>query len=258
MKTSILATTSPELGRHARRAIKVRKLILSYKRQGWQPVDPFWTFRLKCSTLLEPRQGQLTHTNEKSSYLCQTKSSLKMNTKTKLYYIKRKKDTNLQNKHIMENLSKKNKNILPTNRNKIETWENIPKVKWEGLPKKEDVNQLINQNQKLIKSKPLLVIEAIQKRTSKHLINNETITQIANVHDLICHPEILRIAYAKVKGNKGALTPGTDPKITADSFAEQQIQELSKKLKTGTFKWKPVRRIMVEKPGKKKKTIRTP
>lgn len=73
----------------------------------------------------------------------------------------------------MENLSKKNKNILPTNRNKIKTWENIPKVKWEGLPKKEDVNQLINQNQNqnqnLIKSKPLLVIEGNSKKNFKTL-----------------------------------------------------------------------------------------
>lgn len=158
----------------------------------------------------------------------------------------------------MENLSENQKPQLSTDNSKFETWENIPKVKWDGLPKQEDVNQLIKQNQTLIKSKPLIVIEAIQKRIATQISNNQEITPITNVYDLLCHPDILRIAYSKIKGNKGALTPGTDPNTSADTIAEEQIQELSLKLKTGIFKWKPVRRIMIDKPGKKeKKTLRT-
>lgn len=140
-----------------------------------------------------------------------------------------------------------------SNKNSQQTWEQIPKVKWDGFRKQEDVNQLIEQNQTLTKSKPLIVIEAIQKRIEKQLANNEQVSPIANIYDLLCHPDILRIAYSKVMKNKGSQTPGSDSTITADSFAEKQIQELSLKLKTGTFKWKPVRRIMIEKPGKKEK-----
>lgn len=153
----------------------------------------------------------------------------------------------------MENLSENEKQQLSTDSSKLERWENIPKIKWDGLPKQEDVNQLIKQNQTLIKSKPLIVIEAIQKRIATQISNKQETTPIANVYDLLCHPDILRIAYSKIKGNKGALTSGTDPNISADTFAEEQIQELSLKLKTGTFKWKPVRRIMIDKPGKKEK-----
>lgn len=142
---------------------------------------------------------------------------------------------------------------LSNNKNLPETWEQIPKVKWDGFPKQEDVNQLIEQNQILKKSKPLQVIEAIQRRIEKQLENNEQVSPIANIYDLICHPDILRVSYSKVMKNKGALTPGSDSTISADSFAEKQIQELSLKLKTGTFKWKPVRRIMIDKPGKKEK-----
>lgn len=145
---------------------------------------------------------------------------------------------------IMENKSSKNE---------IQTWEQIPKVKWKDLPKQEDVNLLINQNQKLIKSKPLLVIEAIQKRITKELETNQQASPIDNVYDLLCHPDILRISYSKVLKNKGALTPGTDPTVTADSTAEKNIQELSQSLKKGSFKWKPGRRIMIDKPGKKEK-----
>ena len=61
----------------------------------------------------------------------------------------------------MENLSENNQQSLSQDRNKVETWEEIPKVQWVGLLKKEDVNQLIKENQTLVKSKPLLVIEAI-------------------------------------------------------------------------------------------------
>lgn len=153
----------------------------------------------------------------------------------------------------MENVSKDQTPELSLDNSKLETWENIPKVKWAGLPKQEDVNQLMKFNQTLIKSKPLIVIEAIQKRIANQISNNQEITPIANIYDVICHPDILRIAYSKIKGNKGALTPGTDSNTTADSVAEEQIQELSRKLKTGTFKWKPVRRIMIDKPGKKEK-----
>jgi retron-type reverse transcriptase len=153
----------------------------------------------------------------------------------------------------MENLSENQKPQLSTDNSKLETWENIPKVKWDGLPKQEDVNQLIKQNQTLIKSKPLIVIEAIQKRIATQISNNQEITPIANIYDLLCHPDILRIAYSKIKGNKGALTPGTDPNTSADTFAEEQIRELSLKLKTGRFKWKSVRRIMIDKPEKKEK-----
>lgn len=145
----------------------------------------------------------------------------------------------------MENLSQ--------NKNKPQTWDQIPKTKWDGLPKKEDVNQLIKENQTLVKSKPLLVIEAIQKRIANELETNEQASPIANIYDLLCHPDILRISYSKVMKNKGALTPGTDPNTTADTFAEKKIQELSLSLKKGKFKWKPVRRIMIEKPGKKEK-----
>jgi retron-type reverse transcriptase len=53
--------------------------------------------------------------------------------------------------------------------------------------------------------------------------------------------------------NKGALTTGSDSNITADTFAEKKIHELALSLKRGKFKWKPVRRIMIEKPGKKEK-----
>lgn len=150
----------------------------------------------------------------------------------------------------MENLSQ---NKQSQNKQELRTWDQIPKEKLGDLPKKEDVSQLIKENQTLVKSKPLLVIEAIQKRVAKELEFKQKVSPIANVYDLLCHPDILRIAYAKVNKNKGALTPGSDPNITADSFAEKKIHELSLSLKKRTFKWKPVRRIMIEKPGKTEK-----
>lgn len=135
----------------------------------------------------------------------------------------------------------------------LQRWEEIPKVKWEGLPKKDAITIHFNQNQTLVKSKPLQVLENIQKRIDNQIQNNQPISPIENIYNIATHPDILRISYSKIKTNKGKLTPGTDPTISADTIAEKQIQELSKKLRNGTFKWKPVRRILIEKPGKTEK-----
>lgn len=139
-------------------------------------------------------------------------------------------------------------NQKPTNR--LETWEQIPKTKWEGLPKKEVITLHFNTNQTLVKSKPLQVLDNIRKRIDNQI---QQISPIDNIYNIVTHPDILRISYSKVKRNKGKLTPGSDPTITADTIAEKQIQELSKRLRNGTFKWKPVRRILIEKPGKREK-----
>jgi retron-type reverse transcriptase len=61
-----------------------------------------------------------------------------------------------------------------------------------------------------------------------------------------------RIGFAQVKNNKGALTPGSTSD-TADNFTNRKLYELSHNLKSGSFRWNPIRRIYVEKPGKSEK-----
>ena len=73
-----------------------------------------------------------------------------------------------------------------------------------------------------------------------------------NLMKMLSDEQLLFTAYDKLKGNVGSMTPGTLDS-TADEMNIERIQKISKELKEGTFKWTDVRRIMIPKPGKKKK-----
>ena len=60
------------------------------------------------------------------------------------------------------------------------------------------------------------------------------------------------MAYANLYANKGALTPGTDPKDTIDGMSIKRIELLMLKLKKGEYEWKPVRRTYIGKRDSKK------
>ncbi|MGQ2957962.1 reverse transcriptase domain-containing protein [Agrobacterium sp.] len=69
---------------------------------------------------------------------------------------------------------------------------------------------------------------------------------------LVSSKELIRTSFNKLKKNKGALTPGTSTE-TSDAFSEEKIGKISKALKDRTFKWSPIKRIYIPKPGKTKK-----
>lgn len=129
-------------------------------------------------------------------------------------------------------------------------WEKIEKVKRKNLPQQRKVTQYINQNKILIKANSLLVLEKIRNRITQEIKNTNTLELVGEIYRILADVDTLRVAYALIKTNKGSLTPGTDPTITADIFDEKKLQQISERLKAGEFRWKPVRRIMIEKPGK--------
>lgn len=136
---------------------------------------------------------------------------------------------------------------------KIETWDQIPKIKWTNLPKKEKVTQLFQLNQTLIKSKALIVLENINTRITREIDNGKNIVPIKDIFNIVTSPDILRISYNKIKLNKESITPGSYHSISADSFSEEKIRKLSELLRKKLFQWKPVRRIIIDKPGKLEK-----
>lgn len=73
-----------------------------------------------------------------------------------------------------------------------------------------------------------------------------------NLMKILSSEELLFTAYEKLKRNTGSMTPGT-LRITADEMNVERIRKISEDLRKGTFKWTDVRRIMIPKPGKKKK-----
>lgn len=75
------------------------------------------------------------------------------------------------------------------------------------------------------------------------------------LYDKIYRPDILKTAWLKVKANKGSA--GIDG-VTIDKIANEIgervfLNELYKKLKTGTYKPSPVKRVWIPKPNSDKK-----
>jgi len=141
--------------------------------------------------------------------------------------------------------------VRPKN-SQIQHWDNIPKAKWAPYKKIRSVTEIFNRSQKLPHNSPLAALERIHHRVKCQVERGEPVTPIDDIYNLVSHVDILRIGFAQVKNNRGALTPGSTLD-TADDFTNRMLYELSYKLRTGTFEWNPIRRIYVPKPGKPEK-----
>jgi retron-type reverse transcriptase len=72
-----------------------------------------------------------------------------------------------------------------------------------------------------------------------------------NLFRLICDPNLLTQAMGNLRTKKGALTPGpSSDRTTIDASSLNTIFNLSKSLKDGSFRFKPIRRIFIDKTGK--------
>jgi retron-type reverse transcriptase len=61
-------------------------------------------------------------------------------------------------------------------------------------------------------------------------------------------------AYANIYANKGAITPGVN-EVTLDSFSEERVAAIIKRLKDGTYQFQPVRRVLIPKKNGKKRPL---
>jgi hypothetical protein len=63
----------------------------------------------------------------------------------------------------------------------------------------------------------------------------QPVSAIHDIYNLVSDVDIIRIriGFAQVKNNKGALTPGSTPD-TADNFTNRKLYELSHNLKSGS------------------------
>jgi len=80
------------------------------------------------------------------------------------------------------------------------------------------------------------------------------------VYHLLCEPSTFVNAYANISKNKGALTKGVDLDQEVNQFfGLTQAEAIAKKFKQHCYKWSPVRRTWIPKPGKTtKRPIDTP
>jgi len=73
-----------------------------------------------------------------------------------------------------------------------------------------------------------------------------------DLYRLLYKDDLYITAYEKIKGNKGALTSGTDEK-TLDGFGVETISDIIGKMRKDSYQFKPAKRIYIPKPGKKEK-----
>ena len=78
-----------------------------------------------------------------------------------------------------------------------------------------------------------------------------------DLHNLICDPAFLLVAWDRVRGNKGARTAGVDGmtaySVEAGRGIEGFLEELRADVKAGAFRPLPVRERMIPKPGTHKR-----
>lgn len=105
-----------------------------------------------------------------------------------------------------------------------------------------------------------LIVEGQRKilELSVHLRNhtdrNKNVNHINyKIHHLLHHPFTFVNAYAKISKNKGALTKGYDEDGSMKLFGLEKAEKIVKKIKTDKYKFKPVRRNWIPKPGRKAK-----
>jgi RNA-directed DNA polymerase len=94
------------------------------------------------------------------------------------------------------------------------------------------------------------VVQELEHLTKLAQANPEK--RFNRLYRLLRQPEFLMLAKAKVKGNKGANTPGVDGQVM-DDITPEDIVKLSQELANGTYQPQPVQRTYIPKKGSNKK-----
>lgn len=109
-------------------------------------------------------------------------------------------------------------------------------------------------------SKQKKIIEGIEfikklgRGLGSHTRRNKDTSHINyKIHHLLHDPFTFVNAYAKISKNKGALTKGVDDDNIIQLFGLEKATNITKKIKKGTYTFKPVQRTWIPKPGKNKK-----
>lgn len=75
---------------------------------------------------------------------------------------------------------------------------------------------------------------------------------LGDVYRQLFNPTLFHLAYGRICANKGAMTPGVTAE-TADGMSQERILGLIEALRHERYRWKPARRIYIEKKHSMKK-----
>lgn len=82
--------------------------------------------------------------------------------------------------------------------------------------------------------------------------------ELKGVYRRIQDRALFLAAYGKLYANAGATTPGTDPNDSVDGMSLERIDAIIEQLHSGTYRWKPARRVYVPKANGKRRPIGIP
>ncbi len=68
--------------------------------------------------------------------------------------------------------------------------------------------------------------------------------RINGLFRLMLNPIVWHEAYANIYANAGAITKGVDH-VTLDGFSQQRVQAIIARLRNGTYRFQPVRRVYI-------------
>ncbi len=105
--------------------------------------------------------------------------------------------------------------------------------------------------------------EVYREREAREMREAETILNIIRergrrglplerVYRLLFNPKLYLKAYGKIYRNDGAMTPGSTGEIV-DGMSLAKIEAIIAALRHERYRWKPARRVYIEKPRSKKK-----
>lgn len=124
-----------------------------------------------------------------------------------------------------------------------------------------NIKKEINNKKHLTKSERKKILKQGKKQIlklgkllDKHTMRNKNTDHInRKIYYLLGDPFTIINAYTKISKNKGAITKGYNDENIMSYFGIKNAESISKKLIEGTYKFSPVNRSWIPKPGKKKK-----
>jgi RNA-directed DNA polymerase len=81
--------------------------------------------------------------------------------------------------------------------------------------------------------------------------------RINGLFRLLEGPDLWKRAYEEIASNKGALTKGVTDN-TLDGFSPERVESIIARLKEGTYRFNPVRRVYIPKANGKKRPLGIP
>src|SRR5215831_10364188 len=80
---------------------------------------------------------------------------------------------------------------------------------------------------------------------------------LERVYRMRFNPKLYLVAYAKLYGNDGAMTPGTTGE-TVDGMSLDKIKAIIEQLRRESYRWSPTRRVYIPKKNGKMRPLSVP